>query len=122
VVALQRLALGLTGERQSELVTVLSTLALAALAAPLRSRIQNTIDRRFFRRKYDTAMALAQFNSALRADPHADLPRLCQDLTEVVQDALSPASVSLWLRPAKGSAPYGAQPPQSSRDGPSAKS
>jgi amino acid transporter len=59
VVVLQAAFTALTGAARSELVTVVSTLAIAALFVPLRNKVQPFIDRRFFRRKYDAARTLA---------------------------------------------------------------
>jgi hypothetical protein len=99
VVVLQSLAVALTGQRRSELVTVLSTLAIAALFNPLRYRIQRVIDRRFFRRKYDADKALARFGRAVRDDTSGDLEQINADLIQVVDETLEPASISLWVRP-----------------------
>jgi hypothetical protein len=85
-----------TGEGQSALVTVLSTLAIAALFGPLRRRVQGLIDRRFFRRKYDAARTLAVFAAGARDE--TDLDRLSSQLVAVVDDAMQPAEVGLWLR------------------------
>jgi hypothetical protein len=100
VVVLQGLAVALTGQQRSQLVTVLSTLAIAALFNPLRDRIQRVIDQRFFRRKYDAGKALARFGRAVRDDTSGDLEQLNADLMQVVDETLEPASVSIWLRPA----------------------
>jgi hypothetical protein len=95
VVVLQRLLTPITGN--SAPAVVLSTLLIAALFLPLRRRVQELIDRRFFRRKYDAEKVLARFAATARDE--TDLDALTAELARVIQETMQPEHVSVWLRP-----------------------
>lgn len=94
VVVFQRLLTPLTGE--STAAVVLSTLLIAALFLPLRRRVQDIIDRRFFRRKYDAQRTLEAFAATVRDE--TDLDALMVELMRVIQETMEPESVTVWLR------------------------
>jgi hypothetical protein len=71
VVVLQGVFTAVTGQ-SSPVVLVLSTLAIAALFFPLRKRVQDFIDKRFFRQKYDAAKTLADFAATARDETDLD--------------------------------------------------
>jgi peptidoglycan/LPS O-acetylase OafA/YrhL len=94
IVALQQLITPFTGD--SDVVVVLSTLLIAALFLPLRRRVQNAIDHRFYRRKYDAEKVLAQFAATVRDE--TDLDALTAELLRVIQETMEPEHISIWLR------------------------
>ena len=95
IVVLQQLLTPFTGD--SDVAVVLSTLLIAALFLPLRRRVQDVIDRRFFRRKYNAEKVLAQFAATVRDE--TDLDALTAELMRVIQETMEPEHVSVWIRP-----------------------
>jgi hypothetical protein len=95
VVVLQTVFRGVTGQ-QSQVVIVISTLAIAALFNPLRVRVQDFIDRRFYRAKYDAEQTLTQFAATARDE--VDMDKLTDALLGAVEETMQPDNVSLWLK------------------------
>jgi hypothetical protein len=98
VILLQQVFAGITGQR-SEIITIVSTLVIAALFIPLRNRVQNAIDKRFNRKKYNAQLVLQNF--ALTVRDETDLDALTAELLNVVQETMQPKSVSVWLQKEK---------------------
>lgn len=96
VYALGILGLGSLVGRGSPLVVAGSTLAAAAVFNPVRRRVQQWVDRRFDRQRYDAQRLVDEFNGRLR--DHVDLDGLIPDLTGVVGTTLRPTSLSVWVR------------------------
>jgi hypothetical protein len=72
-----------------------STLAVAALFNPVRRRVQRAVDRRFNRARYDADRIVGAF--AARLKDAVDQGAVRDDLAVVVQQALEPVHVSVWM-------------------------
>lgn len=95
VIFLQALFGTISGESQSEFVTIASTLAIAALFVPLRQRLQDAIDRLFYRRKYDGEKILAALSQSLRSE--VELEQMTGSILRSIAETIQPTHASLWL-------------------------
>jgi hypothetical protein len=82
---------------QHPLTLISATLVVAALAQPLRRRIQRDINRRFYRRQFNMQRILETFGAELKQE--IELEQLGERLLQIVSRAMQPSHVSLWLTP-----------------------
>jgi hypothetical protein len=91
------LGLGQLLPQDSSLVVAGATLAVAAAFQPARRRVQDLVDRRFNRHRYDAAVTIQSFSARLRQQ--VDLDALTAELLAVVDQTMQPTQATLWLRP-----------------------
>jgi len=96
VIVLQAIFTSISGQ-SSDAAIAISTLIIAVLFTPLRRRIQEFIDRRFFRRKYDAEQTLARF--AIIARDEVNMEILTAALLGVVEETMQPKSISIGVNP-----------------------
>ena len=77
-------------------MSITATLIIAALFQPLYRRVQELINRRFYRGKYDAGKILTEFASTARDE--VDLDKLTTAFISAVEESLQPATISLWLK------------------------
>ena len=68
---------------------------------PALRRVQQFVDRRFYRRRFNVQSTIDGFGSRLSHDPN--LEHLTDDLLGVVRSTMQPDRVEVWLRQAEAS-------------------
>ena len=94
VLGLQDVLASVTGA--STLAVAASTLAVFALFAPLRRRVQRVVDRRFNRSRYNAEHTVAELTARLRDE--TDLALVRGEVEAAIHQALAPSSTVVWMR------------------------
>ena len=94
VILLQRLFVAVSGQ-SSPVALVVSTLAIAALFSPLRSRVRSVVDRRFYRKKYDSQAVLGQFASVAWAE--TEMKALMEAFMLALRETVQPDHTNVWI-------------------------
>jgi hypothetical protein len=84
---------------QGQIAVAGSTLLVAALFNPLRRRIQNAVDRRFNRSRFDAQVTMEALSRRLSSQ--VDLSALGRELQQVAHQTMQPETVSVWVREAR---------------------
>jgi two-component system NarL family sensor kinase len=88
---------GRIGQPRPSWAVASATLAVAAVFRPMRRAIQDAVDRRFYRRRYDAAKTIQGFSARLHHG--SDRDTLLSEVAAILHQTLQPTTVSLWLRP-----------------------
>ena len=83
------------GLRDNTLALVVVTAAGAAVVLPLRERLQRTVDRVFFRKRYDVELTVELFDDRIASRDR--IGEIQGDLVVATEDAFAPTTVELWL-------------------------
>ncbi len=78
------------------IAVAVSTLFVASLFQPVRRRIQNVVDRRFNRARYDAEREVERFAAQIRDE--VEVERVTGALTATLQRTMQPATAVVWLR------------------------
>jgi hypothetical protein len=98
VVLLQRLLRPFTAGNDIAVAT--STLAAAAAVVPVPRRVQDFVDRRFYRHRYDAQQEIQAFGSRLR--DQLDLEAMASELRGVVARTMQPSQLTLLVKGPEG--------------------
>jgi hypothetical protein len=82
--------------QDSPVAVAAATLTVTAAFEPARRRVQELVDRRFNRRRYDAGKTIDAFSVRLRQE--VDLDTLTTELLGVIEQTVQPSGVSLVLR------------------------
>ena len=85
----------LVADEHSTILALLSAIVVVLLFTPIKSRIQTTIDRLFYRERYDYRRALLAFSRDLNS--HLDLDHLSTRLVERIADTFEVEKVALLV-------------------------
>jgi hypothetical protein len=101
VVGLQAVLGSITQSRTP--VVAVSTLVAFALFQPVRRRVQAVVDHRFNRARYDADRVATAFAGRLRDE--VDLTAVSGDIADVVDGALRPTAIGVWIRRSRPTTP-----------------